>query len=59
VPANYLNSTHPDAIFVQKLLIVLHDQTGRKILFGDMLKTVANGRVETQTISPENWTSSN
>jgi len=25
VPANYLNSTHPDAIFVQKLLVVLHD----------------------------------
>ena len=24
VPANYLNSTHPDAIFVQKLLIVQH-----------------------------------
>ncbi|MFA5241981.1 MAG: arylamine N-acetyltransferase [Sulfuricella sp.] len=53
VPANYLNSTHPDAVFVQKLLIVLHDRTGRKILFGDMLKTVANGRVENQTIAPE------
>ncbi|MCE5181585.1 MAG: arylamine N-acetyltransferase [Betaproteobacteria bacterium] len=53
VPANYLNSTHPDAIFVQKLLIVLHDQTGRKILFGDVLKTVANGNVEKQTIAQE------
>ncbi|CAG4884491.1 Acetyltransferase [Georgfuchsia toluolica] len=53
VPANYLNSTHPDAIFVQKLLIVLHDSAGRKILFGDMLKTVKNGRVEKQTIAPE------
>jgi N-hydroxyarylamine O-acetyltransferase len=53
VPANYLNSTHPDAVFVQKLLIVLHDQTGRKILFGDMLKTIANGRAEKQTIAPE------
>jgi N-hydroxyarylamine O-acetyltransferase len=53
VPANYLNSTHPDAVFVQKLLIVLHDQSGRKILFGDMLKTVANGKVEKQTIAIE------
>jgi N-hydroxyarylamine O-acetyltransferase len=53
VPANYLNSTHPDAVFVQKLLIVLHDHTGRRILFGDTLKTFADGRVEKQTISPE------
>jgi N-hydroxyarylamine O-acetyltransferase len=52
VPANYLNSTHPDAVFVQKLLIVLHDRVGRTILFGDTLKTVENGTVETQTIAP-------
>jgi N-hydroxyarylamine O-acetyltransferase len=53
VPANYLNSTHPDAIFVQKLLIVLHAPSGRQILFGDMLKTLTNGRVEQQTVAPE------
>ncbi|QZN97972.1 arylamine N-acetyltransferase [Symbiopectobacterium purcellii] len=40
VPANYLNSTHPDAIFVQKLLIVQHHAEGRLILLGDTLKTV-------------------
>ncbi len=57
VPANYLNSTHPDAVFVQKLVIILHDQTGRKILFGDMLKTVESGRVEKQTIVPEDCAS--
>lgn len=57
VPANYLNSTHPGAVFVQKLLIVLHDQMGRKILFGDMLKTVENGRVQKQTIAPEDYAS--
>lgn len=51
VPANYLNSTHPDAVFVQKLLIVLHDQSGRKILFGDILKIIANGNTSKQTIS--------
>jgi len=43
-PANYLNSTHPDAIFVQKLLIVQHVPEGRVILLGNTLKTVtANG----------------
>jgi N-hydroxyarylamine O-acetyltransferase len=52
VPANYLNSTHPDAIFVQKLLLVLHNPTGRQILFGDMLKTVTHGQAEKQTIAP-------
>lgn len=53
VPANYFNSTHPDSVFVQKLLIVLQNQAGRTILFGDVLKTVANGKVKTQTIAPD------
>ncbi|MHA7681618.1 arylamine N-acetyltransferase family protein [Cupriavidus sp. PET2-C1] len=52
-PANYLNSTHPDAVFVQKVLIVLHNETGRKILFGDALKIIANGQAEQYTISPD------
>jgi N-hydroxyarylamine O-acetyltransferase len=52
-PANYLNSTHPDAIFVQKLLVVLHNRDGRAILLDDMLKTVNQGRIEKQTIYPE------
>ncbi len=51
MPANYLNSTHPDAVFVQKPLIVLHNHAGRKILFGDQLKTVADGRVETRSVA--------
>ncbi|MDD5272086.1 MAG: arylamine N-acetyltransferase [Methylovulum sp.] len=53
VPANYLNSTHPEAIFVQKLLVVLHNPAGRHILLGDSLKTVADGRVHTQTLTPD------
>lgn len=56
-PANYLNSTHPDAIFVQKFLVVLHDKNGRKILFGDTLKTVENGRTEKRNISSAERTS--
>jgi N-hydroxyarylamine O-acetyltransferase len=52
-PANYFSSTHPDAIFVQKLLVILHNPSGRETLFGDMLKTVTEGRVEKQMIRPE------
>lgn len=52
-PANYLNSTHPEAIFVQKLLVVLHTPSGRKILFGDRLKRVEHQDVTYQNISPE------
>jgi len=52
-PANYFSSTHPDAIFVQKLVVVLHNLRGRISLSGDTLKTVIEGRVEKQTIRPE------
>jgi N-hydroxyarylamine O-acetyltransferase len=39
-PANYLNSTHPDSLFVQKLVVLMHHSNGRSILFGDRLKHV-------------------
>ncbi|MGX2848721.1 arylamine N-acetyltransferase family protein [Klebsiella pneumoniae] len=50
VPANYLNSTHPDAIFVQKLLIVQHAPEGRLILLGNLLKTITAEGIETQQL---------
>lgn len=53
-PANYLNSTHPDAIFVKKLLVVLHNPAGRTIYFDNILKTIKNGKVEKLSIAPEN-----
>ena len=53
VPANYFNSTHPDTIFVQKLLVVLHNPTGRDILLDDVLKTVANGETTKRNVSSE------
>lgn len=53
VPANDLNSTHPDAIFVQKLLIVQHHPEGRVILLGDVLKTVTADGVEKQQLSED------
>lgn len=40
VPANYLNSTHPETIFVQKLLIIKHSLLGRDILLGSEYKQI-------------------
>lgn len=56
-PANFLNSTHPDAVFVQKPLIVLHNLDGRKILFGDTLKIVSKSGVDKRTFAAVNYES--
>jgi len=53
MPANYLNSTHPEAIFVQKLLVVRHAPDGRSILLGDTLKTVRNGQLQVVSLAGE------
>ncbi len=53
MPANYLNSTHPDAIFVQKLLLVKHHPDGRDILLGNRLKRIHRGVVEVQELSDD------
>lgn len=52
-PANYLNSTHPDAIFVQKRVVVLHQPAGRMILVGDALKTITASGTETRQLAPD------
>ena len=54
VPANHLNSTHPDTIFVKKLIVVLQNKTGKVVLMGDTLKTVSNGITTKEFVSPEN-----
>ena len=51
IATNYFNSTHPDAVFVQKLLLVQHTETGRHILFGDQLKTYENGQLRERTVA--------
>ena len=43
-PVNYMNSTHPEAIFVQKLLVIIQNISGRTILFGQNLKTIQGGK---------------
>lgn len=51
VPANYLNSTHPDAIFVRMTVAVVMTEAGRKILGGDSFKIVSHGRTEKRTVT--------
>lgn len=53
LPANYFNSTSPDAVFVQKPLIVLHTEAGRKILFGDNFKRITANGTEQINVPPE------
>ena len=53
VPANYFNSSHPDAIFVKQLLIVKHNPEGRKILSGMHLKTITKGESSTRDIAEQ------
>ncbi len=50
---NYFNSTHPDTIFVQKLLVVKHNPDGRSILLDNQLKRYMKGRVEVTEINRE------
>lgn len=50
---NYFNSTHPDTIFVKKLLVVKHNPDGRSILLDNQLKRYVKGRVEMIEINRE------
>ncbi len=52
-PANYMNSTHPDAIFVKQYVVVLHTEAGRKIFSGDTFKVVEQGRTTKREIAAE------
>ncbi|EIJ34787.1 arylamine N-acetyltransferase family protein [Thiothrix nivea] len=52
-PANWMNSTHPDAVFTQKPLIVRFTENGRNILFGDSFKQVSGQTVSKRSITPD------
>lgn len=49
-PANYMNSTHPDAIFVQKRLVIIQNPSGRAILVGNHLTLIQDGIKTTRDI---------
>lgn len=42
-PVNYMNSTHPESIFVKQLLVILQTPEGRRILSGTLLKNWSHG----------------
>ena len=50
-PMNWLNATHPDAVFVQKLLVIRHHQAGRTVLLGNVLKSVEQGATTQRTVA--------
>lgn len=50
MPANFFNSHSPEAIFVQKLVIVQHQKDARVILLGDQLKIIRADGVEEITL---------
>jgi N-hydroxyarylamine O-acetyltransferase len=45
-PANYYNYSHPDSVFTQKLIVVLQNPLGKKILSKNSLKVMTNGASE-------------
>ncbi|NTW54406.1 MAG: arylamine N-acetyltransferase [Chlorobaculum sp.] len=52
-PANWLNATYPESIFVQGLIVVLQHPTGKSILSGERFRYVSEGRVEEKMVSEE------
>lgn len=50
-PANHLNSTHPEAIFVKQLLVIQHTPSGRKMLSGSRFKVFEGGTVTERLLS--------
>ncbi len=51
MPANYLNSTHPDTVFVHKLLLIRQHASGRVMLVGDELKQSESGVTQSRQVS--------
>jgi N-hydroxyarylamine O-acetyltransferase len=45
-PANHYNYSHPDSTFTQRLIVVLQNPLGKKILLKNSIKFVTNGVTE-------------
>ncbi|NTW64663.1 MAG: arylamine N-acetyltransferase, partial [Chlorobiaceae bacterium] len=52
-PANYLNSTHPDSIFVRSLMVVQQTPSGKKVLQGNRFREVSENGARELRPSPE------
>jgi N-hydroxyarylamine O-acetyltransferase len=53
MPANYLNSTHPDTVFVQKLLLIRQHAQGRTMLVGRELKQSVAGVTQSRSVTED------
>lgn len=53
LPANWLNSTHPETLFVKHLVVMRQTLEGRVILMDDKLKTVKRGDTSVRQLAPE------
>ncbi|HEY7774668.1 MAG TPA: arylamine N-acetyltransferase [Marinagarivorans sp.] len=42
-PANYLNSNHPDTLFVKKLVLLIFTANGKKVMVDNRLRITENG----------------
>ncbi|NTV66538.1 MAG: arylamine N-acetyltransferase [Chlorobaculum sp.] len=55
-PANWLNATHPDSIFVQGLIVAMQHPDGKAVLSGDRFRYVSKGRVEERIVGQDDVT---
>jgi N-hydroxyarylamine O-acetyltransferase len=53
MPVNYYNSTHPDAVFVQRYLVMQQRPNGRTLLSGNQLKQLRGDQETVTEITPE------
>ncbi len=53
LPANWLNSTHPDTLFTKHRVVMRQTPEGRVILFDNRLKTIAHGTTTTRHVTED------
>ncbi len=51
MPANFLNSTNPETIFVQKMLLIRQTAAGRVVLLGNELKVSEAGKTSAKLLT--------
>jgi N-hydroxyarylamine O-acetyltransferase len=55
-PANWLNATHPESIFVQGLIVAMQHPEGKAVLSGERFRYVSEGRVEERIVGQDDVT---
>jgi N-hydroxyarylamine O-acetyltransferase len=55
-PVNYMNSTHPDSIFVKAPLVILFTREGKKVLTGNTIKHFVDGQMTEKVFDNAEYT---